>query len=209
MLTIVNESHMANANKVTTVIARDDQYERPFNSKKIEKTTVELNVGDVGIIIGSHDNSLMVVMKFTRLPGLEVYVYLDKISEIDEHKNREVQSDIALAETLRDKLFYLFPPERFTKPEWQRFTKPEWRLAGNKNDVRYNKESSEVEVTCSNGITTKTVSINYIKTQNPYLLRGGKKINHKSKSKKINHKSKSKKINHKSKKINHKSKKYT
>ena len=138
---IVTESHTGSA----------------YNNKN-EKTTVDLNVGDMGVVIAEHEVARKkIIMNFTRLPGLNVYVERDKSSELTEAHAQAA----AEAEALRGKSFLVKRSSGIVEPGWS--------LVGNGN-ITFDTASGKFEVTSSNGKWIKKVLISDLKMYNPELF---------------------------------------
>ena len=71
---------------------------------KNQRTSVNLNVGDIGIVIAEHDMpGSKIIMNFTSLPGQSVYVERNKSRELSKAE----AAAAAEAESLRGKTFFV------------------------------------------------------------------------------------------------------
>lgn len=125
---------------------------------KNQRTSVNLNVGDIGIVIDEHDMpGSKIIMNFPSLPGQSVYVERDKSRELTTAE----AAAAAEAESLRGKTFFVKRSSGIVEPGWH--------LVENVN-IKFDTVSGEVEVTCSNDNWTKTVFISEIKPHNLNLF---------------------------------------
>ena len=126
--------------------------------KNGQKTNVNLNVGDIGIVIAEHEIARSkILMNFTSLPGQSVYVERNKSRELSKAE----AAAAAEAESLRGKTFFVKRSSGIVEPGWH--------LVENVN-IKFDTVSGEVEVTCSNDKWTKTVFISEIKPHNLNLF---------------------------------------
>ena len=123
--------------------------------KNGQKTNVNLNVGDIGIVIAEHEIARSkILMNFTSLPGQSVYVERDKSRELTTAE----AAAAAEAESLRGKTFAVKRSSGKVEPGWH---------LGENENIKFDTVSGEVEVTCTNDESIMSSPITY----NEYVRR--------------------------------------
>ena len=103
-----------------------------------------MNVGDIGKVTAEHEIARAnILMEFTSLPHQQVYVKRDKSREL----TKDEAAAAAEAESLRGKSFFVKRSSGIVEPGWY--------LVENEN-IKFDTESGEVQVTCSNDKMDKT-----------------------------------------------------